>query len=90
MFLSIARNIYLCFEGKSLWQMIVEQLEDLLVRILLLAAMISFVRILFNYFYIFYKLCQNSLSEYPQLLNLHWCFHTGVFKLVFMKYVFYL
>jgi len=30
-------------EGKSLWQMIVEQLEDLLVRILLLAAMISFL-----------------------------------------------
>jgi len=30
-------------EGKSLWEMIQEQLEDLLVRILLLAAMISFV-----------------------------------------------
>ena len=30
-------------EGKSIWQLILEQFDDLLVKILLLAAMISFV-----------------------------------------------
>lgn len=33
----------LLFTGKSIWELIVEQFEDLLVRILLLAACISFV-----------------------------------------------
>lgn len=30
-------------EGKSIWQMVLEQFDDLLVKILLLAAIISFV-----------------------------------------------
>lgn len=41
-------NIFFFFTGKPLWELILEQFDDLLVKILLLAAVISFVSIIFN------------------------------------------
>lgn len=37
--------IYFSLTGKSIWQLVLEQFDDLLVKILLLAAIISFVSI---------------------------------------------
>lgn len=40
---SLVFLIFFSCSGKSIWELIIEQFEDLLVRILLLAACISFV-----------------------------------------------
>lgn len=52
-------RLFSFFTGKTIWQLVLEQFDDLLVKILLLAAIISFVSI------IFYP------SEIIEITNLH-------------------
>lgn len=44
-YININSIIIFCYTGKSIWQLVLEQFDDLLVKILLLAAIISFVSI---------------------------------------------
>ena len=51
-------------EEESLWDKIKESFEDLLVRILLLAAVISFIIALFGKYYGFYFICYEFGSNF--------------------------
>lgn len=44
----VTRSVTYFSPGKSLWQLFLEQFDDLLVKILLAAAVISFVSVPFN------------------------------------------
>lgn len=55
-------NLYYYLSGKSIWQLVLEQFDDLLVKILLLAAIISFVSIhlsIFEILGLYHILCFN-------------------------------